>query len=297
MTENKGTDSEPAAGAAQPGTPIAPCELDGSAHGPSAAPDLIEVGQDLNDVGQVQTRAAGPGAPTGHPGQPGRSADGRWTYGNEGHWLHGGRSRKPLQDDPRRQTIVDDMMRERGGAEVLDVVTRLRIQEFAFLSVQLADVNSYLEEVGLQTVNGKVRQGSINASLDLSARRERIAALLAGETPAPDGDAPDLTNESDDMLIARLELLLNEARATRDAARQEASAPVLVTNPPTPAPVLPEPEVSELQCPWCHRAPCIGRDHHAYDVLHSEDPEHIERRRQLATQEMYESLRRQRRGY
>lgn len=38
-------------------------------------------------------------------------------------------------------------------------------------------------------------------------------------------------------------------------------------------------------CPYCHR-PCVGREHFAFDLLHHDDPEEVEQRRQDATVEM-----------
>ena len=43
--------------------------------------------------------------------------------------------------------------------------------------------------------------------------------------------------------------------------------------PPPPAPV---------QCPYCHQTPCVGKNHHSYDVLHWSDPEEVKRRNEDA---------------
>jgi hypothetical protein len=55
-----------------------------------------------------------------------------------------------------------------------------------------------------------------------------------------------------------------------------------------------DPEASqqapEPACQYCGRA-CVGRDHHAYDVLHAQDPEHVEARRKEATQTMLATMR------
>jgi hypothetical protein len=57
-----------------------------------------------------------------------------------------------------------------------------------------------------------------------------------------------------------------------------------LTPEPTAAPA-PEP------CPYCNRAPCIGKDHHAYEVLHWNDPEEIKRRDAEATAVMMKMVR------
>ena len=51
------------------------------------------------------------------------------------------------------------------------------------------------------------------------------------------------------------------------------------------------------RCAYCHQAPCIGPEHHAYEVLHWNDPEEIKKRADRATAEMFESMRRARRGW
>jgi hypothetical protein len=61
------------------------------------------------------------------------------------------------------------------------------------------------------------------------------------------------------------------------------------TPEPTPAPAP--------KCPWCGQTPCVGRDHHSYDALHSQDPEHVEARQKKQDAEMYASFARQRKGW
>jgi hypothetical protein len=43
-------------------------------------------------------------------------------------------------------------------------------------------------------------------------------------------------------------------------------------------------------CPYCHQRPCVGRDHHAYEALHHDDPAEVERRRQEATAVMLKTM-------
>jgi len=57
----------------------------------------------------------------------------------------------------------------------------------------------------------------------------------------------------------------------------------------------PAPPVLEADCPHC-KGPCVGPDHHAYEALHYNDPIEVKKRDDLATREMYESLRRARMG-
>jgi len=76
------------------------------------------------------------------------------------------------------------------------------------------------------------------------------------------------------------------------AAAKALPETTVVWQPPTEAAI--EPPTPEPPCPYCGRVPCIGPTHHAYDVLHYDDPEHVERRRKAATAEMLVGLRRAR---
>ena len=62
----------------------------------------------------------------------------------------------------------------------------------------------------------------------------------------------------------------------RDALR--AGPPVQAAPPTTSEGVAPTPAPPPPPCRWCHQAPCIGRAHHAFDVLHLNDPAEIKRR-------------------
>jgi antitoxin (DNA-binding transcriptional repressor) of toxin-antitoxin stability system len=56
----------------------------------------------------------------------------------------------------------------------------------------------------------------------------------------------------------------------------------------------PEPQVAPVEkptpCPYCYQAPCIGSTHHAFRVLHWDDPEERERRRKQATEVMLRTM-------
>jgi hypothetical protein len=129
---------------------------------------------------------------------------------------HGNRRRQPpTAVVARRTAIAEEMFKERGKREHVDVITRCRILEYATLSVQIEDVTNYLDEVGLQTVRGRTRTTPLKAVLELSARREHLAALLTGEAAAPPAhtSGEDLSGLSASDIADRAEALAKSLRA------------------------------------------------------------------------------------
>lgn len=127
----------------------------------------------------------------------------------------------------RRDAIIDELFAERGGRAALDVVTRFNVVEFASLSVQFEDVTAYLAEVGNLTQAGRER-AAVRHSLDISARRERVGALLQGHAP-PEHTPTNYADLSEDELIEQLETLLTSAKATRDFKRGIVQTPTIDT--------------------------------------------------------------------
>ena len=84
-----------------------------------------------------------------------------------------------------------------------------------------------------------------------------------------------------------------EATNVAHSALSTAGSSVQVATPTTSEGVAPTTEPAPKPCPYCHRHPCVGPDHHAFDVLHYNDPAEVERRREKSTAEMFESLRRE----
>ena len=137
----------------------------------------------------------------------------------------------------------------------------------------------------------------------LIAMWTELTATLEASRTARAVVPTDYSTMTKDQLVGRTEDLLARLKAHRDYAppstsdaptaspfevfQREAAAPAPVEASPPAAPT-PEPPA---QCPYCHSTPCIGRDHHAYDSLHENDPEHIERRRQHNTRVMLRTMR------
>lgn len=137
---------------------------------------------------------------------------------------------------------------------------------------------------------------------------ELTATLEASRTTRQPANIDSLTH---DQLIERTTTMLRHLLEMRDNEQRWAEMSATYAHPdgadgsPSPvgdpaqhdvpvvsAAVTPAPEPV---CPYCRR-PCIGPTHSAYAVLHWDDPVEIERREKLATDEMFESLRRANRG-
>jgi hypothetical protein len=112
------------------------------------------------------------------------------------------------------------------------------------------------------------------------------------------------TDDLDDMTVDQLVekttgflhslLEMRDAKPTSDASPFNSSPIVAkpealdgsesIPSPPTPPAPAPEPV-----CEYCKRT-CVGVDHHAYSVLHWEDPAEIDKRAERATAEMLHQL-------
>jgi hypothetical protein len=71
-----------------------------------------------------------------------------------------------------------------------------------------------------------------------------------------------------------------------------AGPPVLVASTAAAEDVQPTPVPAPALCPFCRRAPCVGKDHPSYDFFHQDDDEHIAARNEQATKEMKHQLQR-----
>ena len=68
------------------------------------------------------------------------------------------------------------------------------------------------------------------------------------------------------------------------------AAPAVERGTPEPAPGAPAPTPAP-PCAYCHQSPCVGPAHHAFDVLHWNDPVEIKRRNEDEA-DQYEAWRR-----
>jgi hypothetical protein len=127
-------------------------------------------------------------------------------------------------------------------------------------------------------------------------------ALEASRTQDARSSDADPASITPDAMIERTTAILRgllqlhdeqeRSRAHIDAIPRETSAGAEAELLVKAEPTAPAPE----RCLYCHQAPCVGASHHAFEVLHWNDPAEIEKRAAQATAEMFESLRRQRHG-
>jgi hypothetical protein len=162
----------------------------------------------------------------------------------------------------------------------------------------LADIRERLEGV---------RKGSTEHARLNAMGTDLVATLEASRSRDQRADDAHLADLTPDQLIERTTVILRRLLETRDAEqhaheyiektadahRQQAqTGGDLIPLDDDAAPPPPAPE----RCQFCHQAPCVGPDHHAYDVLHWNDPAEAKKRDDRATQEMFVALGRQRTG-
>ena len=191
--------------------------------------------------------------------------------------------------------LLGKLFAERGGRNKVDLVTAIKLEDYAVAVIQLRNLARRLEADGPVTQAGR-RRALVDIYNVFSTRVERLAAdlTLPSETPTP------LADISPEHLIARMETLLAWARNLRD---KQSAPPFPRTDDPR-GPIAPAPEpkapVSEPKvpvgetvptpepgCPYCSGRPCCGKEHDAYRTLHWDDPVEIERRRVEEMQRNY----------
>jgi hypothetical protein len=130
--------------------------------------------------------------------------------------------------------------------------------------------------------------------------------LEESRKPADAHTHDDVGEMNTDQLIEHTTEILRGLLDTRDA-EQRATLPAAESSPFDSSPFDSSPiadvvtiessqPAPEPVCPYCRR-PCVGPDHDAFSVLHWDDPAEIEKRATRATDEMWESMRRQALGH
>lgn len=221
--------------------------------------------------------------------------------------VHGARRKFTLSMIERRDAHAAALFAERGGREALDVITQFNVIEFADLTVQYEDVTAYLMDAGTLTQAGRER-AAVKHALDISARRERVAAVLQGHASVkactPTANYEDASLDDLEIKLQQQLDLLRDMRADRErnaAAPPEASefdpsdtrdaglAREVTT--PTPAPAA-EPTCA-YGCGTLERCAEIkATNYEAWEVLHGLDPEVIKKKDEAATAVMMRQLKR-----
>ena len=252
----------------------------------------------------VPCKACGPNEPPDEGGLCPVKACRCFRASNTVALVHGARRKFTASMIERRDTHAAALFAERGGRSALDVITQLNVIEFADLTVQYEDVTAYLMDAGTLTQAGRER-AAVKHALDISARREKIGALLHVQAPAVPSTPVNYDDMTEDQLLERMTTVLRSLLETRDEQRkgeahvaqavaehQAAGEGYIVLDPGDPgyeeqeALATPAPEVV---CPYCRRK-CVGPDHVAYETLHWSDPAEVKKRDERATAVMRQQL-------
>lgn len=161
--------------------------------GPTAAPAAREAPPNPAPVNN-----APPGADEAPVGQPGAllpapcarcsaevpagaercPACGVFQPGNIGALVHGLRSKKlAAKVDAYRVDLLDQLFKERGGREALDVVSRIAIENYALVCAQHKTIESRLDQDGLFTQTGR-RRSAFDMLKTISETIDRLRAEL-----------------------------------------------------------------------------------------------------------------------
>ena len=102
----------------------------------------------------------------------------KFRYGHSLSTIHGGRSKFSRADLDARDALLERLFTERGGRAALDIVSQLRIEDFATAQIQLSKVTARLETLGAVSTAGNERKSLVATYATFSARVERLAAEL-----------------------------------------------------------------------------------------------------------------------
>jgi hypothetical protein len=201
--------------------------------------------------------------------------------------IHAGRARLTRADLDARDALMARLFEERGGREALDIVSQLRIEDYATAQIQLGKVQRRLELVGAVSTAGNERVSLVDTYTAFSARVERLAA----ELPPPVARASTLPGLPDvptsalhvyrdlvhrlangetlsDFERGQLSLLRSAADGfvqkppdTPPPPRAEpAASPIVENASPSVEGPPPSPDPPPVVCAFCS-GPCVGRAH------------------------------------
>jgi hypothetical protein len=229
---------------------------------------------------------------------------GRFLPANTVSLVTGLRSKKLAKIvDAYRVDLIEQLFAERGGRGALDVVSRIAIENFALVCAQHKTIETRLDQDGLFTQTGR-RRSAFDMLKGISETIDRLRTELPPILTRPTPTSADYSAMTDDQVVAHAERVLEMARLVARAREPE---PLLTTPDGIYAPTMevPEPPSSavapEPLCSYCHQsitrcAEIKTTRLDAWQALHHNDPSEIERREKAATDEMFASLERQRRG-
>ena len=222
----------------------------------------------------------------------------KFRHGHSLSTIHEGRSRFSRADIDARDALIKRLFAERGGRVSLDVVSQLRVEDYATASIQLAKVTRRLETLGAVSEAGNKRRSLVDVYNTFSARVERLAAdlpLPLMKRSSPDGK-PGLEDLTLDDLLERTTIIREHLLTLRSGpakpVEQPSSSPIVtVASSPTPATVEDSTPVEPSNCPYCDQSLATCNDMRQHDLpawrsLHWSDPQEVQRRAEEATREM-----------
>src|SRR5207247_1907381 len=131
--------------------------------------------------------------------------------------VHEGRARLTAADLATRDALMDRLFAERGGRSALDIVSQLRIEDYATAQIQLGKVTRRLEALGAVSSAGNERKSLVATYTTFSARVERLAAELPAPTTSAHASTADIiSNMNEDQLIERTTEILRHLLDLRD---------------------------------------------------------------------------------
>jgi hypothetical protein len=218
--------------------------------------------------------------------------------GNSLASVHDGRAKFSPADLDARDALMERLFAERGGRNALDVVSQLRIEDFATASIQLAKVHRRLEIRGAVSAAGNARASLVSTYTTFSARVERLAQelppIVRTSASRSLGPQPSLSEIAD-----RAQALIDSIRAMATVAPEPEMQAAVMSKPvarapkteekTAPAPVVPEPPAPKPLCFYCGNVPCVGEDSPLFLTLHNTDPKEAARVNRAATDLMLHS--------
>lgn len=106
---------------------------------------------------------------------------GGWVVDNAGHLVLGLRSKKLSKEaDGYGAALLDEIFRERGGREALDVVSRIACENYVFLCKQQRTIEERLDRDTLFTATGRKR-----SAFDMAKSVAETIDRLRAELPPP----------------------------------------------------------------------------------------------------------------
>jgi hypothetical protein len=190
-------------------------------------PDAASEAAEMNASGVLPCTGCGTNEPPTPEGLCPTPSCRKFRHGHSLSTIHEGRSRFSRADIDARDALMERLFAERGGRASLDVVSQLRIEDFATAQIQLGKVTRRLETLGAVSEAGNKRRSLVDTYNTFSARVERLAAELPPplKRPSSPDEKPGLEGLSIDQLLERTTILREHLLTLRNGPAVSADAP------------------------------------------------------------------------